>query len=150
MASNEHVHMPTEKEIDLAKASSRTLSQYSFKDEVHFSIESGTGKPDRFSLTGHTLRLFLDSLAEISRGNAVSIEPHHQELSTQEAAEILNVSRPFFVKLLKDNEIPYKRVGSHRRIYLRDILTYKQDMDRRRLAVLNELTQHSQQNKMGY
>ncbi len=150
MASNEQVHMPTEKEIELAKASSRTLSKYSFKDEVHFSIENASGKPDSFSLTGHTLRLFLDSLAEISRGNAVSIAPHHQELSTQEAAEILNVSRPFFVKLLKNNEIPYKRVGSHRRIYLRDILTYKQDVDRRRLTVLDELTQHSQQNKMGY
>ncbi|MFL0800831.1 MAG: helix-turn-helix domain-containing protein [Agarilytica sp.] len=150
MASNEHVHMPTEKEIDLAKASSRTLSKYSFKDDVQFSIDKPAGKSDSFSLTGHTLRLFLDSLAEISRGNAVSILSHHHELSTQEAAEILNVSRPFFVKLLKDNEIPYKRVGSHRRIYLRDILTYKQDVDRRRLAVLDELTQHSQRHQMGY
>jgi len=70
--------------------------------------------------------LILKLVSEIGQGNAVHITPIHAELTTNEAAAELNVSRPFLIKLLCEGAIPYRMVGSHRRILLKDVLAYKQ------------------------
>ncbi|HCF28824.1 MAG TPA: DNA-binding protein [Cyanobacteria bacterium UBA11049] len=80
----------------------------------------------------------------MASGRAVSIVPLEHELTTQEAADLLNVSRPFLVKLLEQGEIPYIKVGSHRRIQFEDLTAYKQRRDRERRQNLRELTQFSQ------
>jgi excisionase family DNA binding protein len=82
---------------------------------VQLAIRGSNGESDDLVLPGHVLQIVLDVLSEMSKGNAISLIPHHQELSTQEAANLLNVSRPFLVGLLEKGGIPFRKVGAHRR-----------------------------------
>jgi len=83
--------------------------------------------------------LLLQILEAMERGNSVSVVVVSQELSTQQAAEMIGVSRPFFVKLLESGKMPFHRAGSHRRVYLRDLLEFKAVRDRERLASLDRM-----------
>src|SRR5699024_344768 len=116
------VHMPSAQEVEQARASSRTLSKYTDVERVQLTLRGSNGETDEMVLSGAILQLLLDVLAEMSKGNAVSLIPHHQEVSTQEAANLLNVSRPFLVGLLEQGDIPFRKVGTHRRVLLTDIL----------------------------
>ena len=85
----------------------------------------------------HVLQSILDLMA---KGKSFSLVPANAELTTQEAAEMLNVSRPFITKLLKEGLITYKQVGSHRRIPLEDLMEYAAKMKRSRKKALDELS----------
>lgn len=90
----------------------------------------------------HALRQIVQYLAQ---DKTVTMVPIAKDLTTQQAADILNVSRPYLVKLLEDGEIPFTRTGAHRRVLLDDLLAYKQRRDAERRAGLAQLTQMSQE-----
>jgi len=92
----------------------------------------------------------MDILEAMAAGQGVSLVPENAELTTVQAAAMLNVSRPYLIKLLEESAIPHRKVGKHRRIRMEDVMAYKGRIDREREAVLDQLTLEAQQNDMGY
>jgi excisionase family DNA binding protein len=96
------------------------------------------------------VELLMDILEAMAAGQGVTLVPENAELTTVEAASLLNVSRPFLIKLLDDGVIPHRKVGKHRRIRLEDVMAYKARDDRERDAILDQLVQEAQEQGMGY
>jgi excisionase family DNA binding protein len=95
----------------------------------------------------HALRLVVAAMA---RGQTVTLVPHGRELTTQEAADILHVSRPHLVKLLDESVIPHYKVGTHRRVRIDDVLAYRERRAATRREQLDELTRLSEELEGGY
>ena len=101
-------------------------------------------------LPRQALALLRDLLVEMAQGNAVTIVPTHAVLTTQEAANILNVSRPHLVKLLEEGAIPFSKTGTHRRIRYQDLLAYSKQRTQESKAALDKLASQAQEHDMGY
>lgn len=99
---------------------------------------------DEIDLPDPIYRILQAVVHLMAMGQAVTLVPLDHELSTQQAANLLNVSRPFLNKLVDGGEIPYRKVGSHRRIRCEDLMEYKKQRDLTRHESLNELMQFSQ------
>lgn len=144
--------LPTEAEVSLARESSRALSLYlsSREEAQEIRVIDQGGEHAAVLVPTAAYRLLIDILSEMALGNAVSLIPVHAELTTQEAADMLNVSRPYLVKLLDGGAIPFRKVGTHRRVCYQDLVKYKNQIDADRLKALEELTAQAQELNMGY
>jgi excisionase family DNA binding protein len=144
--------LPSEQDIFLARESGRALSSILLTraeaQQIDLHDEQGSVRTVRIPTSA--LRLLLDVLIEIGQGNAVSIIPIHAELTTQETADVLNVSRPFLVQLLEKGDIPFHKTGTHRRVRYQDVLDYKTRIDAERRKILDELAAEAQELDMGY
>jgi len=87
--------------------------------------------------------LLKDIVRNMQLGRAIVLIPENQQLTTQRAADLLGVSRPHFVKLLAAGELPYHKAGSHRRIYLRDLVAYQKRRDAERKQALNRIAKEA-------
>ncbi|HOY20099.1 MAG TPA: helix-turn-helix domain-containing protein [Haliscomenobacter sp.] len=96
------------------------------------------------------LQLLNSIISNMAQGKSIALMPTDAEVSTQQAAEILNVSRPHVIKLLEKGEIPHKKVGSHRRILLQDVLKYEANFKSDRRKKLDYLAKEAQHLNMGY
>jgi excisionase family DNA binding protein len=94
--------------------------------------------------------LFIDILRNMAEGKSITLLPSDAALSTQQAADMLHVSRPHLVKLLEAGRIPYTKVGSHRRVTMQDIVTYEQNLKKIRSEQLDFLAQQAQDLNLGY
>ena len=108
------------------------------------------GADELISIPLKALKLLTSILSNMAEGKSVALMPTDAEISTQQAAEILNVSRPHVIKLLEKGDIPYKKVGSHRRILLQDILQYESKFKKKRRKQLNNLASEAQKLNLGY
>ena len=113
-------------------------------------IFSQNGEERIVSLSEEEYPALSEVLSHIAKGKSVVVRPLDEELSTQQAVDLLNVSRPFLIKLLENNEIPFRTVGSWRRARRADLLAYKRKEDARRDSALQELADQAQDLNLGY
>lgn len=109
-----------------------------------------SGKSFTVTIPHKAVELLATILSNMAQGKATSVVTNDAELSTQQAADLLGVSRPHVVKLLEDGSIPFKKVGSHRRVLLEDLLKYEADLKQKQNEKLEFLTQQAQELGLGY
>ncbi len=144
--------VPTLEDTNLARTSSQILASYLQKNADHstFKVLQNDTQGETVTIPAAALNLLVEILVQMAEGNAVSIVPIKKELTTQEAADILQVSRPYLVGLLQSGKIPYWKVGTRRRVLTQDIINYKNRIDAARMQTLEELAAQAQELDMGY
>jgi excisionase family DNA binding protein len=139
--------IPSKRDAELATESSRILSKLESEgDEFRVCVADGL----EVRLPSAIRTLLIHVLTEMSRGNAVTIFPVHAELTTQEAADYLNVSRPYLIKLLENGEIEYHHVGTHRRVTFHNLKAYRDRKSIESDAAMAELAAQAQELELGY
>ncbi|MBI1309675.1 helix-turn-helix domain-containing protein [bacterium] len=141
--------MPTENEVRLAGSSADRLAAAVSQGRKRVKLRVGDSD-EVITVPAVAVELLTDILKEMAAGNAVTLLPVRAELTTQEAADLLNVSRPYLVRLLEDGKIPFQKAGTHRRILVSDLMAYRQTLDAERRAALQELTEEAQELGLGY
>lgn len=144
--------LPDEKEIAAAAASSRQLAAFltSKLETQLIELVDESQQREVVELPTFALRLLGEILSELALGNTVKVVPIHAELTTQEGADMLNVSRPHLVKLLDNGVLPHTKTGRHRRIKFTDLMAYKEQRDRTSRDAMDELAAQAQALGMGY
>lgn len=132
--------LPDEIEIRHAEQLRRIVaSQIRESGPTELSLKLEGGELTTVTLTPPLAASFLEMLRLVSSGRGFRVVPVEAELTTQQAADLLNVSRPYLVKLLDGNEIPFTKTGRHRRIRANDLFAYKERRDATRSKALDRL-----------
>ena len=131
--------IPSDRDAALADQAGRKLAGWGDgSDPVPARFGVATGEP--VDIPTSAVRLLKEILDHMAHGNGVALTPLHAELTTRQAADLLQVSRTHLVQLLDEGRIPCRKVGAHRRVRARDILDYRRETESRRRKVLDELT----------
>jgi excisionase family DNA binding protein len=132
---------PGDVDAEVAGRAARRIRDYlaSHPGEQVLELRPETGDNDALIIPQPAAVMLAQVLALLEKGQGVQIMPDRAMLTTQQAADMLNVSRPYLIKLLETQEMPFTMVGTHRRIAFQDLLEYKRRDDQRRRQVLDEL-----------
>lgn len=134
-------------DTELAKRSSTAFSHFAGTEggQLRLRLEDQqTGKEIEATVPRIVVNLLADALTQMGEGKSVTLLPLESELSTQQGAEMLGVSRPYFIKLLEQGEMPYRKVGEQRRVRFRDLMAYITAYQLAATAALDELTVEAQ------
>ncbi|MER8383661.1 helix-turn-helix domain-containing protein [Mesorhizobium sp. M1307] len=139
--------LPSADDAELAAQASRHLSRAKHEGaELRVQVDGG----EMLRLPKAVNDLLYHLLTEMAQGNAVTLFPIHAELTTQEAADYLNVSRPYLVRLLEEGKVKFHMVGTHRRVKFRDLDAFRKSTEEERQRVMDELAAQAQDLGMGY
>lgn len=125
----------TEQEADLIKVVERFL-----RTKKPRSAQLVASNGEKLEVPEPIFKVLLEIIPLMAQGHSIGLVPLHRELSTQQAADLLNVSRPFLVKLLDQGVIPHTRTGTHRRVQFKDVMEYKRCRSAERKEALDALT----------
>lgn len=141
---------PTPRDAAIARSSGQVLAHYARTHRpLRLRVEDHQQETPIELPTG-AVKLLVRVLEAMADGRGVTVIPEGAELTTVQAAGVLNVSRPFLIKLLDENSIPHRKVGKHRRVRMEDVMAYKEAIDREREHVLDQLTRDAQEQGLGY
>ncbi len=143
------LELPSGEEQEKARDALRELASLGRNRVVHVRSDDRDSRVDVI-LPKRVFDALLELLRHTAEGNAVTLVPVHAELTTQQAADLLNVSRPHLIKLLESGELPFHRTGRHRRIYANDLLAYRDERRERSREAFQELADLSQEHGLGY
>ena len=143
---------PTPETSEVARNALRMLQPLTGRVQAETTVSICVAEGDEMAVTlpFDALRVLVEVLGEMANGSAVTVVPMHAELTTQQAADLLNVSRPFLIGLLDGGQIPYSKVGTHRRVRMADLMAYKERDDAERRAIADELAAEAQKLELGY
>lgn len=150
--TDRRITLPVEQEIKAASQGKLALGAYlsTRLDTQRIQIFDAENQAHQVELPTTALHLLMDILTELAAGNAVKVVPVHAELTTQEAADMLNVSRPHLVKLLEDGALPFHKTGKHRRVRFADLMQFKAARNQASEQAMQELARQAQELDMGY
>ena len=138
----EDVHEPSVDEIDAARTAARQFSRFDRSASISFTAKAPDAEPvEPITIPANIFQTIIKMLVEMGNGNAVAVVPVSAELTTQQAADLLNVSRPHLVKLLGEGAIPYRMVGTHRKLLAREVLNYREKTAPERRKALASMTE---------
>jgi excisionase family DNA binding protein len=145
-ATANHISViPSEEDVKLARETRNILAPRLSGTSPFDLLAINSLKEPSIKIPAQAAHLLVQILDEMSRGNAVKLIPVHAELTTQEAADLLNVSRPTLIRLLDEGKIEFHKVGTHRRVPIKSALAYKRQIDGERKAALAELAAYDQE-----
>ncbi|MBK8209138.1 MAG: helix-turn-helix domain-containing protein [Rhodospirillales bacterium] len=141
---------PTARDAALARFSGQALARHARPSRPLLVRVNDAEQEQPIELPAGAVALLMEILEAMAAGRGVHLIPENAELTTVQAAEILNVSRPFLIKLIGEGALPHRKVGKHRRIRMEDVMAYKARIDAERLSVLDQLVAEAQEQNMGY
>lgn len=151
MSALAHRQMPpSAQDAATARVSGQILSHYAQQNRALTLRVRDAGQDKPIELPAGAVALLMEILEAMASGRGVTIIPENAELTTVQAADVLNVSRPFLIKLLDEGAIPHRKVGKHRRVRMEDVMAFKAKIDSERESVLDELVRDAQEQGMGY
>jgi excisionase family DNA binding protein len=136
--------VPSIEDAALAKEATNVLA-HSGDAPLRVQVAAAGREVTTFDLPPVVARLLMDILEQTAAGHAVTLVPFLEEITTQQAADLLNVSRPFLVGMIEDGKLPARMVGNQRRLPLKDVLAYRADNRAKRRETLRELTELDQE-----
>jgi excisionase family DNA binding protein len=142
---NSPTYIPSADDTKLSQESSRILTTHLSPDDHQIEITAADGNKHQATIPAAAYRLLVDALTQMAQGNSVSLTPIHAELTTQEAADLLNVSRSFLIEKIESGELPHHNLGKHCRINFSDLIIYKNQTDLATAQGLDEMVAISQE-----
>lgn len=142
--------LPTEETTREATEALRAFSSFREKPPTQVEVIAEGDGSASVTVPVEAFELLVQVLAHLANGHAVTVMPVKAELTTQQAADLLNVSRPYLIKLLDRGELPFRKVGTHRRVLLKEVVTYKRADDARRREAADALAAEAQALDLGY